>query len=97
MFKRSEAILLVIISLIKKANSYDSYGDYEDQVRDYNDPLYQRSVSEEKPSGDAEPSNFIDLKVPGVHPEKVCNLFYFYCVLKLFGTWCSVASCRDGR
>ena len=80
MFKRSEAILLVIISLIKKAYSYDSYGDYEDQVRDYYNPLYQRSVTKEKPSRDAKPANFIDLKMPGVHPEKVCKLFYFYCV-----------------
>lgn len=30
MFKRLEVIILVIILFIKKVNSYDLYGDYED-------------------------------------------------------------------
>jgi len=66
MFRRSEAVLLVIVSFMTKANSYDSYGDYS---------LYQGSFTTEKPSRDAEPSNFIDLKMPGVHPEKVGKIF----------------------
>ena len=74
MFKRSEAciLLVIIISLIKKSNLY---GDYEDQMKNYYDPLYRRLFTKKKPSRDAEPSNFIDLKMPGVHPEKVGKLF----------------------
>jgi len=78
MFKRSEAVLLVIVSFItltlKSANSYDSHGDYQDQMRYYLDSLYERSVTEQ-PSRDTEPSNSIVLKMPGVHPEKVSKLF----------------------
>jgi len=78
MFRRSEAVLLVIVSFItltlKSANSYDSHGDYQDQMRYYLDSLYERSVIEQ-PSRDTEPSNSIVLKMPGVHPEKVGKLF----------------------
>ena len=68
MFRRSEAVLLVIVSFMTKStcNSYDSYGDYS---------LYQGSFTKEKPSRDAGPSSFIDLKMPGVHPEKVGKIF----------------------
>jgi len=75
MFTRSEAVLLVIFSFMTKSNSYDSYGDYQDQMRNYYDSLYQRSFTKEKPNRDAGPSNFIDLKMPGVHPEEVGKLF----------------------
>lgn len=79
MFRRSEAVLLVIVSFInltlKSANSFDSHGDYQDQMRYYLDSLYERSITKEQPSRDTEPSNSIDLKMPGVHPEKVGKLF----------------------
>ena len=90
MFKRSEAcILLVIISLIKKSNLHDSYGDNEDQMRDYYDSVYERSFTKEKPSREAEPSNFIGLKMPGIHPEKVGKLYLLLCFKsKAFGTLC---------
>jgi len=39
-------------------------------MRNYYDSLYQRSFTKEKPNRDAGPSNFIDLKMPGVHPEE---------------------------
>ena len=81
---RSAAVLLVIVSFIAKSNSYDSYGDYEDQMRNYYDSLYQRSFTKEKPSRDAKPSNFIDLKMPGVHPEKVGKHFLIIVLCKLF-------------
>lgn len=79
---RSAAVFLVIVSFITMSNSYGSYGDYEDQMRNYYDSLYQRSFTKEKPSRDAESSNFIDLKMPGVHPEKVYRqAFLNYCPL----------------
>ena len=81
---RSAAVLLVIVSFITKSNSYGSYGDYEDQMRDYYDSLYQRSFTKEQPSRDAEPSNVIDLKMPGVHPEKVGKHFLIIVLCKLY-------------
>ena len=77
MFSRSEAILLVIVSFITKSNSYDSYEDHqnEDQMRNYYNSLHERSFTKDQLGRDAEPSNFIDLKMPGVHPEKVGKLF----------------------
>ena len=71
----SPAVLLVIVLFVTESNSYDSYEDYQDQMRDYYDSLYQRSFTKEQPSGDVETSNSIDLKMPGVHPEKVCKHF----------------------
>ena len=81
---RSAAVFLVIVSFITMSNSYDSYGDYEEQMRNYYDSLYRRSFTKEKPSRDAEPSNFIDLKMPGVHPEKVSKHFLIVDLCKLF-------------
>ena len=52
---RSVAVFLVIVSFVTKSNSFDSYGDYEGQMRNYYDSLYQRSFTKEKPSIDAEP------------------------------------------
>ena len=77
MFRRSEAVLLVIVSFITKSNSYDSYRDHqnEDQMRNYYNSLYERSFTKEQLGRDAEPSNFIELKMPGIHPEKVGKLF----------------------
>ena len=72
MFRRSGAVLLVIVSFMTKSNSY---GDYQVQMRNFYDSLYQRSFTKEKPSRDAGPSNFIDLKMPGVHAGKVGKLF----------------------
>lgn len=71
---RSAAVLLLIVSFITKSISYDSYGDYKDQMRNYYDSLYQRSFTKEQPSRDAEPS-ILDLKMPGVHPETVGKHF----------------------
>lgn len=67
---RSVVILLIIVSFVTKSNSYDSYEDYQDQMRNYYDSLYERSFTKEQPSRDTETSNFIDLKMPGVHPDK---------------------------
>ena len=74
MFRRSATFLLVIISFIMKSNSYD----YQDQMKDYSDSLYQRSFTKEQPSRDVEPSNVIDLKMPGVHLEKVDKLIFVH-------------------
>jgi len=81
---RSVVILLIIVSFVSKSNSYDSYEDYQDQMRNYYDSLYERSFTKEQPSRDAETSNFIDLKMPGVHPDKVCKHFLIIVLSKQF-------------
>lgn len=82
---RSAVILLIIVSFVTKSNSYDSYEDYQDQMRNYYDSLYERSFTKEQPNRDAETSsNFIDLKMPGVHPDKVGKHFLIIVLSKLF-------------
>lgn len=81
---RSAVILLIIVSFVTKSNSYDSYEDYQDQMRNYYDSLYERSFTKEQPRRDAETSNFIDLKMSGVHPDKVGKHFLIIVLSKLF-------------
>ena len=81
---RLVVILLIIVSFVTKSNSYDSYEDYQDQMRNYYDSLYERSFTKEQPSRDTETSNFIDLKMPGVHPDKVGKHFWIIVLSKLF-------------
>ncbi|KAL9986000.1 hypothetical protein ACROYT_G000053 [Oculina patagonica] len=73
MNRRSTAVLLFIVSFISTSTSYDSYRDYEEQMRNYYDSLYQRSSIKEQPRRD-EKSN-VELKMPGVHPEKHDSYF----------------------
>lgn len=83
MNRRSTAVLLLIVSFyITTSTSYDSYRDYEEQMRNYYDSLYQRSSIKEQPRRD-EKSN-VELKMPGVHPEKVGKLFLMTDLYRLF-------------
>ncbi|XP_022792772.1 peptidylglycine alpha-hydroxylating monooxygenase-like isoform X2 [Stylophora pistillata] len=46
-----------------------SYGDYDEQLRDYYDNLYQRSSVKEQES-EGKSSEILKLTMPGVHPTK---------------------------
>lgn len=60
----SLAVIILTVSFITKCSAYE---DYEDQIRNYYDTVYQRSS---QVSGE---SNDVDLKMPGVHPVKVSS------------------------
>lgn len=61
-------ILLAAVCVLTASLMPESiaYGDYQDQMRNYYDTAYQRSSQLNN-----EGSQEIELKMPGVHPEKV--------------------------
>ena len=60
-----------------------SYGDYDEQLRDYYDNLYQRSSVKEQES-EGKSSEILKLTMPGVHPTKVSGAFFNYPFYRLF-------------
>ncbi|KAJ7339645.1 hypothetical protein OS493_006052 [Desmophyllum pertusum] len=62
---RFAAVFLLTVSFITTSISY---GDYEDQMKNYYDSLYQRSLTKEQQNRDV--ASKVTLSMPGVHPTK---------------------------
>ena len=77
MIRRFAFVFVLTVSFITMAISY---GDYEEQMRNYYDSLYQRSYVKKQQSRDE--SSIVKLEMPGVHPETVGKVFFNYCSLE---------------
>ena len=66
MTRKFAAVFILTVSFI---TNLIAYGEFQDQLRNYYDTVYQRSFQQ-----NSEEAEDVNLRMPGVHPEKVSKL-----------------------